>query len=250
MKRLLFLLVLQVLIFPVYAQFSDDFSAGTLSDVWLGDVDRFTVTNEQLQLNHLDAGPSNTSVLYALAPTNSAQETTWSFNLRLDFSPSGSNFGIVYLAADQVPSPGGSWNGYFLRVGGISGSDDALELFRQDGSSSTLLISGTVGAVATDPVMVGVLISRTSAGEWTLEADYNGGEDYDVEGTATDATYGSGLYFGFACRYSSTRNMSFFFDDVLVDPVVVDEDPPLAQSVSSEGSNQIVVQFSEPLADA
>ncbi|MEL6836941.1 MAG: Ig-like domain-containing protein [Bacteroidota bacterium] len=249
MKRLLFSLVLQVLILPVYAQFSDDFSSGTLSDVWLGDVDRFAVLNEQLQLNDLDPGGSNTSVLYALAPTSTAEETTWSLQVRCDFSPSSSNFATVYLAADQVPSPGGNWNGYFLKVGGISGGDDALELHRQDGSSSTVLISGLAGAVASDPVTVGILVTRTSAGEWTLEADYTGGEDYDEEGTATDATYTSGLYFGFACRYSSTRSMAFFFDNVLVDPVVTDEDPPVAQSVSPEGSDQVIVQFAEPLAD-
>ena len=250
MKGFLFSLVLQVLALPLLAQFSDDFSSGMLSDVWLGDVERFAVINDQLQLNDLDPGSSNTSVLYALAPTSTAETTSWAFRVQCDFSPSSSNFATVYLAADQVPGPGGGWNGYFLKVGGISGSDDALELYRQDGNSNTLLISGTVGAVAADPVTVGVLVSRTAAGEWTLEVDYSGGEDYDEEGTAIDATYSSGLYFGFACRYSSTRSMAFFFDDVLVDPVVVDDDPPLATSVSSESANSVVAQFSEPLADS
>lgn len=248
MKALLFSLVLQVLSIPLLAQFSDDFSSGTLSPAWLGDTGRFTVFNEELQLNDLDPGSNNTSLLYTLAPTSTDAATTWSINVRCDFSPSSSNFTTVFLTTDQPPSSG-SFNGYFLKIGGISGTDDALELYRQDGSSSTLLISGTLGAVGSDPVTVGILVSRTSAGEWTLEADYNGGEDYDAEGTAVDNTYTSGLYFGMACRYTSSRSMSFFFDDVSVDPTVVDQDPPLASSVSSETATSVIVQFAEPLAD-
>lgn len=232
------------------AQFTDDFSTGTLSADWQGDRDKFTVIDEQLQLNDLEAGSNNTSVLYALAPTSTAEATTWAIQVRCDFSPSSSNFATVYLAADQIPSSSGSWNGYFLKLGGISGSDDALELYRRDGTDETLLITGPIGAVATDPVTVGILVSRSTSGEWVLEADYFGGEDYDEQGTATDATYDSGSYFGFECRYTSSRNMAFLFDDVAVDPTVVDEDAPVVESIVAETQTSIIAQFVEPLADA
>ena len=232
------------------AQFTDDFSTGTLSDDWQGDRDKFAVMNEQLQLNDLEAGSSNTSILYALAPTSTAEATTWLVQLRCDFSPSASNFATVVLAADQIPNSGGSWNGYFLKVGGISGGDDALELYRRDGLDETLLISGPLGAVATDPVTVGILVTRSTSGEWVLEADYFGGEDYEEQGTATDATYSSGNYFGMACRYTSSRSMAFFFDDVEVDPTVVDDEAPVIESVEAETPTSIIVQFTEPLADA
>lgn len=248
MKALLFSLVLQVLTLPLLAQFSDDFSGGTLAPHWLGDTDNFAVINDELQLNDLTPESNNTSVLYALAPTSTIASTTWSIKVRCDFSPSTSNFATIYLAADQIPGPNNEWNGYYLKIGGISGSDDALEFYRQDGSSSVLLTTGNLGAVANDPVTVAILVNRTMGGEWTIEADYTGGEDYDLQGAALDATYPSGLYFGMACRYTSTRNMAFFFDDVLVDPIVEDEEAPIAQSVASETSNSIIVQFAEPLA--
>lgn len=250
MKGFLFLLVLQVLSLPVMAQFTDDFSGGTLSDDWLGDRDKFAISNEQLQLNDLEPESNNTSILYALAPTSIAEATTWAIQLRCDFSPSASNFTAIYLAADQIPSSTGSWNGYFLKVGGISGGDDALELYRRDGTTETLLIAGPAGAVATDPVMVSILVSRSASGEWVLEADYTGGEDYDEQGTANDDTHAMGLYFGLACRYTSSRSMAFFFDNVEVDPTLVDEDAPFIESVTAESENSIVVKFSEPLADA
>lgn len=249
MKAAFFFIILQSLSWSLAAQFTDDFSSGSLAPYWQGDIAQYAVLNETLQLNDLEPGSNNTATLYTLVPTSTASETSWSLNLRCDFSPSTSNFAIVYLAVDQPPVNGNDWSGYYLKVGGISGSDDALELYRQDAGSSELLLSGTTGAVGSDPVTLGVLVTRSTAGEWTLEADYLGGEDYDPQGNVTDDTYSSGLYFGFTSQYTSSRSMAFFFDDIFIDPVVVDEDPPEALSVSADAANAIVVQYNEPLAD-
>lgn len=245
----LLLLLCFVLGWPLAAQFTDDFSAPALADHWLGDVDRFTINGGQLQLNGLSI-PNDTAAIYVLAPTSTAEETTWSLTLRCDFAPSTSNFTSIYLATDQPPLPGATLNGYYLKVGGISGNDDALQLFRQDGTASTLLLSGTLGAVANDPVTVSVLVRRTPAGEWFLEADYAGGEDYNPEGSVVDATHTMGQYFGLLCRYTSTRRTAFFFDNVSVGPIVVDTDVPVALSAAALSANGITVQFNEPLADA
>jgi hypothetical protein len=250
MKATYLLVLCFVLGWPLAAQFTDDFSATTLADHWLGDVGKFSSSGGQLGLNDLAPAANNTAVLYALVPTSTAEETTWSLTLRCDFSPSTSNVATVYLATDQPPLPGAALNGYYLRVGGITGSDDALQLFRQDGTASTLLLSGTLGAVANDPVVVSVLVRRTVAGEWFVEADYAGGEDYNPEGSIVDATYAAGQYFGLLCRYTSTRGTAFFFDNVFVDPIVVDTDAPVALSAAAQTATGIVVQFNEPLADA
>ena len=247
MKKIFIVLVLHCLSISLSAQFVDNFSDATLGMHWQGDTDLFTINGGELQLNDLDAGSSNDAYLYTLAPTNMDETTQWSFAVRCEFSPSSGNFATIYLATEQAVTDGGAFNGYFLKVGGISGGNDALELYRQDGSSSTLLISGTMGSVGTDPVTVAVLISRTPTGVWTLEADYTGGEDYEVEGTATDNTYANALYFGLNCHYTSTRNMAFFYDNILIDPVVEDNDGPVAQNIDVLTSNRIVVQFNEPL---
>lgn len=248
MKAAIFFCILQGLSWSLAAQFTDDFSTGSLASYWQGHTDVFTVTDGELQL--FDAAPesNNASLLYTLAPTSTAAGTTWSFNLRCAFSPSTSNFATVVLTADQPPVNGNAWQGYFLKVGGISGADDALELYRQDEGGAVLLLSGVSGAVGSDPVNLSVVIERSTAGEWLLEADYTGGENYDPQGMVTDNTYTSGLYFGFGCQYTSTRSMAFFFDNVSVDPIVVDTEAPVAQSVSTQTANTIIVQYNEPLA--
>lgn len=248
MKAAIFFCILQVLSWSLFAQFTDDFSTGTLATYWQGDTDVFTVTDGELQLSDAAPESNNTSVLFALAPTSTAAVTTWSFNLRCEFAPSTSNFATVFLTADQPPVNGNAWRGYFLKVGGISGSDDALELYRKDDNGTELLLAGTSGAVGADPVNLSVVVERTITGEWTLEADYSGGQDYDPQGTVTDNTYSSGLYFGFGCQYTSSRNMAFFFDNIEVDPIVVDMEAPLAQSVNVQAANAIIVQYNEPLA--
>jgi len=248
MKATLFLGIIQLLAWPLAAQFSDDFSAGTLAAYWQGAPEKFAVSSGTLQLDDLLPASNNITDLYTLVPTSTAAETTWSLTLRCDFAPSTSNYTTVYLATDLPPVAGAVFRGYYLKVGGISGANDALELYRQDGSSSTLLLSGPLGAAANDPVSIGILVRRTAAGEWILEADYSGGENYDPQGSVVDATYPEAQYFGLTCRYTATRNTAFTFDNILIDPVVVDSEAPLALSAMAESANSVIVRFNEPLA--
>lgn len=247
MKNILIIFILHCLSISLNAQFVDDFSNPDLEMHWQGNTDLFIINNGELQLNDSNPESSNDAYLFALAPTNTTAATQWSFSIRCEFAPSSGNFTTIYLATQQEVTADASFNGYFLKVGGISGSDDALEFYRQDGTNNTLLISGNIGAVGTDPVTISVLISRTTAGEWSLEADYSGGENYDGQGTAIDNTYTSALYFGMNCHYTSTRNMAFFYDNILVDPVVQDTDGPVAQNIEAVTSSSIVIQFNEPL---
>ncbi len=246
MKKIFFFLILQGLSLHLLAQFEDNFSDTNLAAHWLGDTDKFAINNGELQLNDQTAESNNDTYLFTLAPTSTATETEWSFNARCEFAPSSGNFTTIYLAIDQAPTED-SFNGYFLKVGGISGSDDALELYRQDGNSSTLLIAGTTGAVGSDPVAINVQVVRTTNGEWTLEADYTGGEDFDPQGSIIDNTYPSSLYFGINCHYTATRNMSFFYDNIFIDPIVEDNDGPIAQNIEALTANSIALVFNEPL---
>ncbi|MCB0637299.1 MAG: Ig-like domain-containing protein [Lewinella sp.] len=248
MKQLVFCLILQTLSLTLGAQFTDEFSGADLAGHWLGDTGKFTLNNGELQLDDPDPGSNNTAVLYALAPTAQAATTTWTFYARLVFAPSASNYARIYLTADQPPLPGASVHGYYVQIGGISGSDDAVELYRQDGTSHELLLSGQPGGVGSDPAIVGVSVSRGTDGSWTLETDYSGGEDYEPEGgSIIDNTYPQGLFFGFSCEYTSSRASNFFFDRVLVEPTVSDTDPPMATEVVAETAQQLRVIFNELL---
>ncbi|HMN88669.1 MAG TPA: lamin tail domain-containing protein [Saprospiraceae bacterium] len=246
MKQLFFFCLFCFSLAPAFAQFSADFNNGNLSQ-WLGDTARFIVNAEgQLQLRDNMPTASNTAWLAVAAPTSLQDSTTWEFFVRLHFAASATNFARVYLASSQ-PDLNGPLNGYFLRIGGIAGNDDALDLFRQDGTSTTLLVSGTRGAAGGDPVIARVRITRNEAGVWRLFADYTGGINYQPEAETTDTTHAFGAYFGFYCRYTSTRNQAFFFDDVYIAPLFEDRTPPKLQLVQALSAMEVEALFDEAL---
>jgi len=223
---------------------SDDFGDGDFSTnpSWLGDTEDFIV-NDELQLQ-LMADGSGESVLYLTVAT--ADSTQWEFFIRQDFSPSLSNFARVILRANN-PDFGGDFNGYFLKIGGESGDSDAIELYRKDGDSDVLLFRGEDGELSGDPSGGRFRVVVDDDGEWTVSADYTGGTDFSDLGTAVDATYSDGLYFGFHCTFTSTRSDKFFFDDILIAPLFVDEVPPILLSAEALGATEMEVVYNEPL---
>ena len=162
----------------------------------------------------------------------------------MEFDPSGTNRLKVFLSSDS-PNFDGDLNGYFLQIG-QSGSDDALELWRQDGSNKTLILSGTAGNVATEP-SVRARITRDNNGIWQLFTDYSGGSDFQLDGSVLDDTYSMSSYFGFHCSYSVTRKDKFYFDDIIIGPLVLDESPPSMVEVSPINANSVLVSFNETL---
>ena len=250
MKNALLLWLLCSLPLWTAAQLQDDFSDGDLTDspAWLGDIDRFQVNGGELQLFHVDPDANNVSTLYLPAPTSLNAETVWECLVRLEFAPSSSNYAQLFLQASE-PDLQADQFGYFLRVGGISGADDAIELYRQDGApgNAVLLLSASAGAVGGDPALARIRVVRSVAGQWDLWADYSGGTDLQLEGSAQDDTYAMGGYFGCVCRYTSTRSEAFFFDDVLVDPLFMDVTPPTLLSAEALDATTVLVQFDEAL---
>ena len=230
-----------------FAQLQDDFSDGdfTSNPTWTGNTDRYIVNaNGELQLNHVDA--VGTTVSYLSVAANTANLTNWEFKLRLEFSPSTSNFSRIYLNSNS-PDVTGDVEGYYVKIGGISGADDAIELWRQDGNSDELLISGTVGGAGVDPVEARIRVERDAAANWVLLVDYTGGTDYVSEGGANDATYNMGGYFGFWCSYTATRSESFFLDDLLIEPLFMDTQAPALLTATPENSTTVAVSFDEPI---
>lgn len=235
--------------YTLSAQFLDqNFSQTDLSG-WLGDRDHFQLLNDQLQLHHPSPGSDNLSYLSYPALTDLSLTSHWEAYLQLDFAPSSRNFSRFYLSASRADLTG-ALNGYFLQVGGEDGSQDGLALYRQDGEKEVLLLKATPGAVATRPVTVRVRISRSPPGLWQLEADYQGGENYEPAGEVNDLTYPRGRFIGFWCRYSSTRADDFAFDDLLVGPLSKDTQPPTLLSVETLSNRQLVLHFDEPLLPA
>lgn len=244
-----FLLIYGIIATNLHAQLREQFSDGDFSSnpSWFGNIENFLVNPQgELQLYHATPASNNTSYLVTNAPVSLNDSTTWEFYIRLQFAASTTNFARVYLLANQS-NLSENLNGYFLKIGGIAGNADALELYRQDGANTTLLTAGTAGAVGGDSVVVRVQVTRSKTGNWTLLADYQGGTNFKKEAIATDTTHAAGQYFGFYSRYTATRNQAFFFDNIWIDPLFTDRIAPKLLTVNAISATQLEVVFDEPL---
>jgi hypothetical protein len=219
----------------------DDFSDGdfTLNPTWSGTSADFII-NVADELHTDNLGVSATSELSTAAAIQDS--TFWEFYVRMDFSPSTSNYTRVYLQSDEATLSNTS-DGYYLQIG-ASGSSDSIEIYRVDGGSATRVFGGTNSGVAVNPI-VSIRIIRDNAGLWEVFTDYAGGTAYTSEGTFIDATHNTGTHFGFLAAYTTTRGDKFFFDNVYVSPLLVDVTPPSITSTTVVGMTAVDVLFDE-----
>lgn len=230
--------------FSVTAQFVDDFSDGefTSNPAWAGETSNFEVDGNQML--HLNA-PAETDTSYLSVASQSIDDATWEFYVEYDFNPSSSNLARVYLVSDNA-NLRSSLNGYYVRVGGET--EDRISLYRQDGESSTQLITSADDLVDSDPVTARIRVTRSAASDWELSADTSGGASFTSIGTVNDATHIQSLYSGVWCKYTGTRSDKFYFDDFNVtgNPFV-DVVAPTVVSVVATSVNEVDVEFSEPV---
>ncbi|WP_242920928.1 lamin tail domain-containing protein [Pontibacter liquoris] len=235
-------LLLLLLFLPLLtqAQWQETFSDGNFTQApkWAGDSSSFSV-NALGQLQ--SKGPAVTGTTLQLAtPVQTAAGTTWEFWAHLQLATSSGNYADVFLAANAADLKSTATSGYFVRLGGTS---DEVSLFRKDaGKRAVMLIDGQDGTMAGQPVRVRVTRSITNA--WELELDSTGtGQQYISQGTATDATYPGGGYFGVLLTYSAANSHNFYFDDFRI----TDTQPPVLQELLTTGPQELTLRFNEPL---
>ncbi len=237
------LLIVTILIVShILGQTSDDFEDGnfTQNPEWTGDQQYFQVNlAHQLQLNdvsqnHVYLGTANHMVI----------ETEWRSWVKLSFSPSSNNNARYYLVSDNqnLMDP---LNGYFLQFG-ESGSEDAIELFRQDGIELTTVCRGTKGIISSS-FEIRVKVTRDNNGLWKLFVDETGGENFILEAEGMDNTYSQTTRIGFVCKYTSSNSTKMYFDDVYAGPIIVDNDPPILLSIIAKNDSSTILQFNEML---
>ena len=225
-----------------FAQISDNFNDGdfTSGTLWSGDVTKWEVNaSQQLHLN----APVVTDTAYISANNSFFGNMEWYMWLKMDFAPSSSNVLKIYLSSDNanLRQP---LNGYFLKLG-VDGSADAIDLYKQTGSTETLIAAGVPGHVAANSNVIGLKVSRSAAGVWTVYSDITGGNNYSQESTCNDNTFTTTTAFGFVCKYTSTRSDKFYFDDVYVGTPVVDVTPPVLVSLNALDPHDVDVLFNE-----
>ena len=210
--------------------------------LWNGDTADFIINSSlELQLNAAMAG---TSYLSTASNPDMFSELEWRFRIQQSFSPSSGNYGRVYLVSDQADLSA-SLNGYYLQFG-ESLSNDAVELFRQDGTSAISICRATDAAIATS-FNISIKVSRSNIGLWSLWIDYAGGKNFVLECYGAEAMYTSSNYFGVFCEYTSGNISKFYFDDFYVGPTIHDTVAPEISSIAILASSSLELQFSEAL---
>ncbi|MEM7109691.1 MAG: hypothetical protein AAF519_15810, partial [Bacteroidota bacterium] len=227
------------------AQIIDDFSDGNFDKLpmWTSSKtsgeDDYIVLEERLRSN----GPAATSAIWistAGEPTFINGILTWQFDLEYDQAPSGANNLRIYFGANMtdlsvLPS------GYYVQLG-QSGSDDGIDFYKT--TSSDPLISDSEPSVSAS-IDLSIRLTRTETGKWTLFKSEPGSVDFTTVGTVVDTEVELGDHFGFLVNHTSSRNESFFFDNVILP--FPDNIPPSLLKARIESDQNVMLTFSEQL---
>lgn len=242
----LFLFTTAVVTAPVHAQFTDDFNDQDLGNgpVWSGSPVFIANAAGELQLNDVVAASSHHQSNFVMPSLDNME---WRVQVSQTFAPSSSNYGRVYLASDQADLLG-ALNGYYLQFG-EAGSTDAVELFRQSGTTSTSVCRGPDGQISAS-FTVGVQVKRDGIGTWILAIDPDGGTDFIQQATGTDATWTSSAHLGVQCVYTVSNADNFFYDDIYAGPIIVDATPPSLLGAVVVNATQVDLSFDEALDPA
>ncbi|NOY51686.1 MAG: lamin tail domain-containing protein [Chlorobi bacterium] len=243
MKQLFTLICLLPIL--AFTQINEDFSDGnfTQNPPWTGDTENFTINGDLvLRLDDDGAGESG------LFTNNSLGiNCEWRFWVKLSFSPSANNNARIYLLSENGDFVNQA-NAYFLQLG-ESGSDDAIELFRQDGSEKVSVCRGEDGLISSS-FALGIKIIRNTDGLWQVFADEAGGENYKLQAEGLDNTYQNTGYFGFYCKYTSSNSGKFYFDNIYVGDIYVDTEPPVLQNTITLSDSSLLLTYNEALDTA
>lgn len=204
-----FLLVFFLSSSIVEAQILDDFHDHDFSNLlhWNGDTAHCMVNSSgQLQLNQSNA---DTTLLWLPKPNLSTDTTCFQFWLRENFSPSGFNFGRVYLSADQA-NLNEAQNALYLQFG-ESGSTDAIRLFYRNAGQDSLINSGVSGSIASGfskDIQVLFYSNHYQLLIWSTDSNA-----YVIQFEGIFPQLNNDLFCGLTFVYSESNGSNFYFDD-------------------------------------
>ena len=227
---------------PLSSQFVTDFSEGNL-DVWEGDKASFIVNaSEQLQLN----APEGSTRAGLYTPVTFSDSMVWEVYVHLQFAPSTSNQLKIFLAVNSFDLDTAS--GYYLEIG-ASGDQDPLELKYLNNGTGEALAASVPGLVGMDPVEINIRVVRKENGEWQVYRTNDIQAELLLTTTHGAISLSSLSYFGFDCRYTSTRRDKFVFDDITILPPLPDTIPPKCLSLEVPDAHSVELTFDELLEE-
>jgi len=249
MKRaFILLLITLILTLQGKSQFYEDFTSGDLAiNNWQGMLSVFKISSstaipaDMRPALQLDDDAANTSYIAAPYTFNFTDSVEWTFWVKLSFTPSVNNHARVYIVSDQL-NISGSLNGYFV---GIGETDKKITLVKQQGTTLTTLITGSVANLSATTNAVRIRVIRYSDGLWKLYSDPTGGTAYQSEGTTNDLSFSSSSWHGWYCKYTVSNSTKFYFDEFYAGSVIADTVNPYVANVQMASQFQLNITFSE-----
>ena len=224
----------------MFSQVTDNFEDGnfTSNPAWIGNEIFFKInTSNQLQLYD-----SKESISYLCTQNQLVSNTEWQCWIKLSFSPSANNNVRYYLTSnkDNLSQP---LEGYFLQFG-ESGSNDAIELFRQTGNEVTSILRSTDGIISSS-FEIRAKVIHNSDGDWKLFIDKSGGSNFMLEAEGHDSSFTQSEYLGFLCKYTKSNSTKMYFDDIYCGPVQIDTIAPEITDIHVPNDSVLILTFSE-----
>ena len=243
MKQICLTLLLLACYGLINAQVADNFTDGnfTQNPNWVGDDSIFQVNSGQLRLKG-----TISSDAYIATSHVQTDSVTWQFYTRFALSPSTQNFSRFYVMSD-TSNLEGPVNGYYVQLGGVTGTTDSITFYKQTGNTRVRLIAGRASTVSKSNNVVRVKLFRDNLGNWQLWSDTVGGNNFVLEGSAFDNLHTNCKYLGWWIRFTAGNSQNFYLDDVTANTPIYDTTPPLVDSVVVNDSNSISVYFNEPV---
>lgn len=241
MKHLITILILAHCFHFSKSQVIENFNDGNLNSnpTWTGDTSFFEVNSVyQLQLNASTAGSSTITTAVNLSAIDTIE---WDCYLELAFAPSSQNNTKVYLFSSQNNLS--NTNAYYLQFG-ETGSNDAIQFFKQSGLVTTLLSRGVDGRVAS-AFGVSLKVVKYPNGTIDVYTDYTGGTNYQLEFSVFDSMNISAGYIGWQCNYTISNINGFYLDNIYVGSYVRDTIQPFLIDSKFINDSIIEIEFNE-----
>jgi gliding motility-associated-like protein len=240
MKTFYLLVFYSLVNYPLYGQLTDDFSDGDfLNDPsWYGHTEKF-VTNDALELQLYDT--SFNSPAWLSLPCNIAENAFWSFDIRMPFNPSSSNYIDIYLISNHE-NPLEASTAYYLRIGD---TQDDISLYKTVDNNTIKLIDGIDDFTDQNTQELHIEIQYTDT-QWELSSKNGNNENETL--FAIDALNEGNQYFSLLCHYTTTRKDKFFIDNIFIsgDPYI-DTSRPKVYQFHIESPSSLFIEFSEAL---
>lgn len=259
MKNLFFLFLLFQL--PLNGQVLEDFENGNKTNWFESEAGHWEVTtlnkiSGSYSLHHSFDNPSSghdqISLLLPGLQLNMGQ-TQWKFKLRHSYPASSQNNWAVFLLSDsdaQNMYPGATSESIVMGVN-FTGSDDSIKVWKC--SSGTNEVIFNTGFNWEDEVLLDSVacfeVIRSAGGHWELYIGSPGECENPVSlGSFYNDDNFLHPFFGLYYEYSSAQDQKIWFDDLTVEgSFVQDTIPPYVLNSEFVSSNQIILNFNEPI---